>query len=393
MSLGRAGDCLELAVKGAPEALLERCSRVCGPVDDGQFSSRSLTKQRRRAAKSVVDGLAADGLRVLAVARRSVTMPITGEPPPLTELVEDLTLIGFVGIADVMRPEAAQIVAALANAGVRTVMITGDHPATAAAIARAAGLPSAGNVLVGDELDSMAESERRNMVDGCVVFARVSPQQKVRIVGDLQRAGHVVAMTGDGTNDAAAIRLADVGIGVSARGSTAARNASDLILTVGNLSDMADALAEGRALWCNVANALSILVGGNVGEITFMIAGTALGDPARPGRLDNRRSEHHSSDRGERSRQSLLRDREGGRLRVRSGRRRPPTLRPTQGSGSRAAAQLDVVDRNLERAGLVGRQLGKPHQYVATTCRSRFEPDYASGAISARDRRQAGQAR
>ena len=276
-SLGRTGDGAELAVKGTPEVLLERCSRVCSLGEDGSAVARPLTKQRRRAAKSAVDGLAADGLRVIAVAQRPTAMPSGDEVPPLTELVCDLTLVGFVGIADVMRPDATQIVAALADAGVRTVMITGDHPATAAAIARAAGMSGVGRVLLGDELDTMAEAERRDMVDGCAVFARVSPQQKVRIVADLQRAGHVVAMTGDGTNDAAAIRLADVGIGVSARGSTAARSASDLILTTSNLSEVADALAEGRALWRNVADALSILLGGNVGEIAFMIAGTALG--------------------------------------------------------------------------------------------------------------------
>jgi cation-transporting ATPase I len=276
-SLGRTGDGTELAVKGAPEVLLERCSRAYALADDGSVRPRPLTKQRRRAAKSIVDELAADGLRVLAVAERSTVRPGADKVPSLTELVTDLTLVGFVGIADVMRPDATQIVEALAAAGIRTVMITGDHPATAAAIARAAGMPDVGHVLLGDELDTMAETERRRKVDGCAVFARVSPQQKVRIVADLQKAGHVVAMTGDGTNDAAAIRLADVGIGVSARGSTAARNASDLILTASNLADVAGALAEGRALWRNVADALSMLLGGNVGEIAFMITGTALG--------------------------------------------------------------------------------------------------------------------
>lgn len=132
-------------------------------------------------------------------------------------------------------------------------------------------------MVTGAELDGLAERQRRDRVGACSVFARISPEQKVRIVSDLQRAGKVVAMVGDGTNDAAAIRLADVGIGVSARGSTAARSAADLVLVEADIGRIKDALAEGRALWRSVQDAVSILVGGNAGEITFMVLGTALG--------------------------------------------------------------------------------------------------------------------
>jgi cation-transporting P-type ATPase I len=276
-SLGRADDRLSLAVKGSPEELLGRCSTVQTGRDE-EVSTAELTQEGRRDAQAAVDRLAADGLRVLAVAERSFDQAAAeGEPSRAEEVVDDLTLVGFVAIADVIRPDSPEIVEHLANAGIQVMVITGDHPVTASAIARKAGIPDADHVITGADLDQLAEDERRSRVDHCAVFARVSPEQKVRIVADLQRAGHVVAMTGDGTNDAAAIRLADVGIGVAARGSTAARSAADLILSGGDLAQIGDALREGRALWRNVRNALSILLGGNAGEIAFMVIGTAIG--------------------------------------------------------------------------------------------------------------------
>jgi cation-transporting ATPase I len=154
-------------------------------------------------------------------------------------------------------------------------MVTGDHPTTASAIARMVGMP-VGGVVTGTELDRMSERERLRSVAEATVFARVTPEQKVRIVEALQAAGKVVAMTGDGTNDAAAIRLADVGIGVAASGSSAARSAADLVLADPDLGRIHEALLEGRALWHQVREAVSILVGGNAGEVAFMILGTAL---------------------------------------------------------------------------------------------------------------------
>ncbi|MBO0774813.1 MAG: cation-translocating P-type ATPase, partial [Actinobacteria bacterium] len=270
-SLGREDGELSLAVKGAPEVLLGACSQAM--TGDGVSD---LAGARRQAAQAAVERLAADGLRVLAVAEGR--LPAAAGTPELADgAVKDLTLLGFVAIADVMRADAAAIVADLAGAGVRSVMITGDHPATASAIARKAGISDVDQVLTGAELDGMAEGERRRRVARAAVFARVSPEQKVRIIGDLRRLGHVVAMTGDGTNDAAAIRLADVGIGVAARGSTAARGASDLVLPGTDIARIADALREGRALWRSVREAVSILVGGNAGEVAFMVTGTAAG--------------------------------------------------------------------------------------------------------------------
>jgi cation-transporting ATPase I len=190
-------------------------------------------------------------------------------------LVRDPTLLGFIGVADQPRPDAADAVRRMADDGIRTVMVTGDHPTTALAIARMVGITADG-VLTGAELDRATEQERVQRVAETAVFARVSPEHKVRIVEALQAAGNVVAMTGDGTNDAAAIRLADIGIGVAATGSSAARSAADLVLAGADVQRIHEAVLEGRGLWNRVRDAVSILVGGNAGEVAFMILGTAL---------------------------------------------------------------------------------------------------------------------
>ncbi len=267
-ALGEAGDEPLLAVKGAPEVVLPRCATVA--VDD--TGTEPLTDERRRTAQHTVQHLAADGLRVLAVAERQREQP--GDDVTDGD-VADLTLLGFVGVADTPRPDAADAVRRITGDGIRMVMVTGDHPATAAAIARMVGMP-ADSVLTGADLDRMPEEERNRRVAQTSVFARVSPEQKVRIVEALQAVGHVVAMTGDGTNDAAAIRLADVGIGVAASESSAARSAADLVLADADVRRIHEALLEGRALWHQVRDAVSILVGGNAGEVAFMILGTAL---------------------------------------------------------------------------------------------------------------------
>ncbi|TDC65852.1 HAD family hydrolase [Actinomadura sp. GC306] len=277
-SLGQNGDRTVLAVKGAPEVLLGRCARIHAPRS-GADADEPLTPARRRAAAAIVRRLARQGLRVLAVAERPVPDPaaVRGE---LADHVADLTLLGFIGIADPPRPTAEEAVRRLTGAGVRTTMITGDHPATAAAVAARLAIPDADRVVTGAELDAMSAGERLRAVQRAAVFARVSPAQKVRIVKDLRRAGRVVAMTGDGVNDAAAIRRADVGIAVAGRGSGAARSAADLVLTAPDTALILEALREGRALWHSVRDAAAILVGGNAGEVAFTILGTALGGNA-----------------------------------------------------------------------------------------------------------------
>lgn len=269
-SCGTNSPGLVLAVKGAPEVILSRCTR--------DHRGRLLTPDRLRAATARVESLAADGLRVIAVAE---THPCD-EPLPcdLDALAQELTLLGFVAIADLPRPTASATIERLTKAGVRITLITGDHPATATAVARQLGIPNDDAVLTGAELDLLSEQQRLERVRRTSVFARVSPEHKVRIVQALQQAGHVVAMTGDGANDAAAIRLADVGIGMATRSSTAARGAADLVLTDPDPLRLIEALAEGRALWSRVRDAVSILVGGNAGEVAFTLLGTAIGGRA-----------------------------------------------------------------------------------------------------------------
>lgn len=262
-----------LMLKGAPEKVLPRC-RFTDPAHD------------RNRAEALVFSLAEQGLRVLAVARRSWDRDTTSESDTDADAVGaaayDLELIGFVGLADTARPSARPLIEALRDAKRRVVLITGDHPVTARAIARQLGLPPDAREVTGAELAALDQEGFTNLAAKVQVFARVSPEQKVQIVAALQRSGQVTAMVGDGANDAAAIRMADVGIGVSGRGSSAARGAADIVLTEDDLGVLLDALVEGRGMWAGVRDAVSILVGGNVGEVLFTIIGTAFGSGRAP---------------------------------------------------------------------------------------------------------------
>ncbi|OBF93976.1 HAD family hydrolase [Mycobacterium sp. 852014-52450_SCH5900713] len=261
-----------LMVKGAPEEVLPRC----------RFADADADLDR---AESLVLRLAEQGLRVLAVAQRPWEHG-TGEEDTDADAVEaaahDLELVGYVGLADTARASARPLIEALVEAGRRVVLITGDHPVTARAIARQLGLPADAREMTGAELVAFGEEDRAKVAADVQVFARVSPEQKVQIVAALQDSGQAVAMVGDGANDAAAIRMADVGIGVSGRGSSAARGAADIVLTDNDLGVLLDALVEGRGMWGGVRDAVGILVGGNVGEVLFTLIGTALGTGRAP---------------------------------------------------------------------------------------------------------------
>ncbi|WP_414687200.1 cation-translocating P-type ATPase [Mycobacterium sp.] len=261
-----------LMLKGAPEVVLPRC-RFADPEADQDH------------AESLVHSLAEQGLRVLAVAKRSwvhETEDDDTDADAVDAAAHDLELIGYVGLADTARPSARPLIEALVDADRNVVLITGDHPVTARAIARQLGLPPDARVITGVELAGLDEDASAKLVADVQVFARVSPEQKVQIVAALQRCGRVTAMVGDGANDAAAIRMADVGIGVSGRGSSAARGAADIVLTDDDLGVLLDALVEGRGMWAGVRDAVTILVGGNVGEVLFTIIGTALGTGRAP---------------------------------------------------------------------------------------------------------------
>ncbi|HVQ83898.1 MAG TPA: cation-translocating P-type ATPase, partial [Mycobacterium sp.] len=262
-----------LMLKGAPEVVLPRC----------RFADSDGDQEH---AESLVRSLAERGLRVLAVAQRrwdnGTAHDSDTDADAVDAAAQDLELLGYVGLADTARASARPLIEALVDADREVVLITGDHPITARAIARQLGLPADARVVTGAELAGLDEDASAKLAADVQVFARVSPEQKVQIVAALQRCGRVTAMVGDGANDAAAIRMADVGIGVSGRGSSAARGAADIVLTDDDLGVLMDALVEGRSMWAGVRDAVTILVGGNVGEVLFTIIGTALGPGRAP---------------------------------------------------------------------------------------------------------------
>ncbi|WP_020673027.1 cation-translocating P-type ATPase [Amycolatopsis nigrescens] len=256
-----------LSVKGAPEAVLPQCTRFF--VDGRQ---RGLQARDRRRLDARMKRLARAGHRVLTVAERELPTGASG-----AEAVEELTFLGFVAIADPVRDGAAPAAAQLREAGVRIVMITGDHPDTGQAIASEVdygdGEPE---VVTGGELAELDDTELAARLSEVDVIARCSPAQKVRIIKAYQGMGRTVAMTGDGANDAPAIRLADVGIALGGHGTPAARAAADLVVTDDRLETIIAALVEGRAMWASVREALGVLLGGNLGEIAFSVLGAVL---------------------------------------------------------------------------------------------------------------------
>ncbi|MEU3526349.1 cation-translocating P-type ATPase [Streptomyces sp. NPDC038707] len=257
-AVGRVGDGPSaLVVKGAPETVLPACAGLPGHASD------------------TAHALAGDGLRVLAVAERRLDEG-EQEDEALERPLENLEFIGLLALSDVPRDTSTALVHALDGAGVRPVMLTGDHPQTARAIAADLGWPADTVVVTGDELAAADRAARARMLRDAGVVARVAPEQKLQVVEALRDAGRVVGMVGDGANDAAAIRAADIGVGISARGSAAARNAADIVLTDDDLTVLVDAVGEGRALWHSVADAIAILIGGNAGEVAFGIIGTLL---------------------------------------------------------------------------------------------------------------------
>lgn len=252
-----------LSVKGAPEVVLPTCTRR---LHDG--TRVPLDEVTRSALAERASELARQGLRVLAVAERSVAEEDRLDPGRLV----GLSFVGFIAFSDPVRPSARAALDQLRAAGVETMMITGDHPSTAEAVARELDLLTGKRVMTGAELAELSEDQLDARIGSISVFARLTPSQKVRIVRALQRAGHCVAMVGDGSNDAPAIRLANVGIAMGERSTSAARGAADVVITDERIETIVDAIVEGRAMWASVRDAVSILVGGNLGEIGFSVA-------------------------------------------------------------------------------------------------------------------------
>jgi cation-transporting ATPase I len=257
-----------VSVKGAPEIVLPRCRTWRAP--EGVIP---VDRRVRARLDAEVERLASLGLRVLAVAERPAASP---RADLADERVSGMELLGFLGLADGVRPTAADAVADLRAAGVSVVMITGDHPSTASAIAKELQILNGGSVVTGTDLDSWDDVELDQALAGATVFARVTPAHKMRIVAAYQRVGRTVAMTGDGANDAPAIRLANTGIALGGHGSPAAREAADLVVLDDRIETIIDAIVEGRAMWASVREALAILLGGNLGEVGFILASTTI---------------------------------------------------------------------------------------------------------------------
>ena len=256
------------AVKGALDGLLPRCAFI---MDEN--GPRPMTDEDRARALAVAQRLSDEALRVLAFATRA----LPGVPGDEEDIERDLVLIGLVGMMDPPRPDVRQAVETCRTAGVRTVMITGDHASTARAIGRELDIFRPGDLVVtGAELDEMDDAALDEAARNTSVFARVSPLHKLRIVRALQHAGEVCAMTGDGVNDAPALKAADIGVAMGITGTDVAKDASDMILMDDRFTTIVYAVREGRRVFRNIQKVVSFLVADNVAQIVVLLTAVAL---------------------------------------------------------------------------------------------------------------------
>jgi Ca2+-transporting ATPase len=264
-------------VKGAPEEIVPRSTWIL--LDNAE---RDLMPSEREALLSATHQMASESLRVLAFAYRDLPRGCV----PDTDVEQELVFLGLAGMMDPPRPEARAAVEACREAGIRVVMITGDNPVTAGAVARELGLEIAGpgGILTGPGLDRLTEEELRSQVDRIGVFARVSPEHKLRIVDALRARGEIVAMTGDGVNDAPAIKKADIGVAMGISGTEVAREASDMVITDDNFASIERAVEEGRVIYANILRAVKYLISCNIGELLaiFLAIVAGLASPLTP---------------------------------------------------------------------------------------------------------------
>ncbi|MFG2078040.1 cation-translocating P-type ATPase [Nonomuraea maritima] len=265
--LGRTESGQVLSVKGAPEVVIARSTNML--VDQREVP---LDENARRELMREMERLALQGYRVLAVAER----PASSRADLDESRIQNLCFRGFVGLADPVRPTAKRSVEQLVRAGVRVVMLTGDHPSTAEAIAAEIGALNGLRVMTGPELDALDDDALTKELESVAVFARTTPEHKARIVTCFRDAGKVVAVTGDGANDVPAIRLADVGIALGTNAAPATRAAADIVMADDRIETIIDAIVEGRGMWASVRDALGILLGGNIGEIAFTLGSSLL---------------------------------------------------------------------------------------------------------------------
>jgi Ca2+-transporting ATPase len=255
--------------KGAPE-ILDSCTRQLTDAS-GAAGETPLDAASKVRILDAARQMASEALRVLAVASKSNVTLETAEC--------EMTFLGLVGMIDPPRPEAKAAIQTCEQAGIKPVMITGDHPITAQAVARELGLLKAGRVVTGAELEAMSEAEFEREVENIEVYARVSPAHKLRVVSALQKKGHIVAMTGDGVNDAPALKKADIGIAMGITGTDVTKEAAAMTLTDDNFASIVAAVEEGRGIFGNIKKYLMYLLSSNIGEIGLMAGATLLGMP------------------------------------------------------------------------------------------------------------------
>ncbi|HEX8274289.1 MAG TPA: cation-translocating P-type ATPase [Longimicrobiaceae bacterium] len=263
---------LVVFTKGAPDVLLLRCTHE---IVGGE--PRPLAPERRAAILAAAEGLADGALRTLGVATHRVPEEaLAPDGAPGAGLEMELAFAGLIGMIDPPRPEARDAVARARGAGIRPVMITGDHPRTAAVIARELGIAGDGRVLTGAELQALSDEALDAAVREVSVYARVDPGHKLRIVGALQRGGAIVAMTGDGVNDAPALKAADIGVAMGITGTDVSKEAADIVLADDNFASIVAAVEEGRAIFDNIRKFLRFLLSSNIGEVLTMFFGVLL---------------------------------------------------------------------------------------------------------------------
>jgi Ca2+-transporting ATPase len=254
-------------VKGAPRETLALCTRIAMNGNDCPLSD-----EVRERIMSANDDYAGNGLRVLAVAMRRLPAGFRDYTPDAVE--RDLTFLGLMAMMDPPRPEVADAVEKCRCAGIRVVMITGDYGLTAESIARRIGIIGRGRpcLLAGSELDTMDDDTLKEVLGKEVIFARVDPEHKLRVVGTLQTMGHIVAVTGDGVNDAPALKKADIGVAMGIAGTEVAKEAADMVLTDDNFASIVNAIEEGRAVYANIRKFITYIFSHNMTEAWPFIA-------------------------------------------------------------------------------------------------------------------------
>lgn len=270
-TIHKAGNKYRIITKGAPDVILKKCSYIYN-----SSSIQCLSSEYENNIQKINEKMANDALRVIAISYKDVEyLPhnITSE-----NIEKELVFVGLIGMIDPPRPGVKEAIFTAKKAGIKTIMITGDHILTAKAIAKELGIYQDGDIAItGNELDNIPAKQFEKDIMKYSVFARVSPEHKVKIVKAFQKNGNVVAMTGDGVNDAPALKNADIGVSMGLNGTDVAKNASDMILTDDNFVTIVKAIKEGRHIYDNITKAVHFLISTNIGEIVTIFLGLLLG--------------------------------------------------------------------------------------------------------------------